>query len=191
MDSHRRIAASLGLVVVTVTLTLLLLGCSDDKSSPEAVDRSGADAGSGPSDEGEGGSGGTDDDETTTSTIPLVSIDELGLDETQRTCVETELGTDVDPDEVKRDVVQDAMAVCVRAVTFGPAFTDGLSTQYPGVYSEEQLACLDQAYSSLPGDDYDLIIASALSPTGPDADRARDILRELFESCDATVPPDL
>jgi hypothetical protein len=188
MDSHRRIAASLGLVVVTVTLTLLLVGCSDDKSSPEAVGRSGADAGSGSDDTGDGDGS---DPEATTTTIPLVTLDDLGLDETQRACVETELGTDVDPDEVKRDVVQDAMAVCVRAVTFGPAFTDGLSTQYPGVYSEEQLACLDQAYSSLPGDDYDLIIASALSPTGPDADRARDILRELFEGCDATVPPDL
>lgn len=117
----------------------------------------------------------------------LVSAGELGLTDEQRACVAVELG---EPFEGPRpiEVLEPALAVCGRALVFGPVFVQQLEQDNPGVYSAEQLACVAREYSALDPEVYDSIIVAGLYPESESAVEADQALEGVFESCGAARP---
>jgi hypothetical protein len=116
---------------------------------------------------------------TTSSTLPDLGVE---LTAAESECVAREMSAD--------DELAQRMAVerCVRLVTFGPTLVEGLQASAPGLYTDEQLACILNAYARLSGEDIEALIAAGLSPGGDNAAEAEEVMVSLFESCDLPMP---
>jgi hypothetical protein len=140
-------------------------------------------------------SGGTNPTQTTTepaSPGEEPAADEVvdvgaadGIDE-QLDCVDDHLPDDVDIDAAPADEAEESIGQCTRLDTFGEGFGQGLRDL--GLYTEAQVECLVDAYGRLTEDEIDTVHLAGVSPTGPEADEATEIMTELYSSCDAEVP---
>jgi hypothetical protein len=155
------------------------VGSADvEPSGPSTAD----DDGPGPTSESLGGSPATP---TSTSTLPPGAVP---LSEEEAACVAERAG---DPSALSPAEMRKVSDDCVQIVSLAPVMVQGLQEQYPGVYTEEDLACLVEAYAGLEGDDLLLLRNAGLFPESDDAQAGVDVLAGMFESCEVEPPPAL
>lgn len=102
-----------------------------------------------------------------------------------RACVEERLGAA--EGQYPSSEVLEATRGCQQELVFGPDFAATLRSDHPGLYSDQQLACISGAFAALSNEDLDVILEAALDPQRQDDSAYRDVLEDLFGSCDAPI----
>lgn len=173
---RRRAAGSL----IVLCLLLAVGACSngEDRSAPSSTTTSG---------------GGSEleqtlgVDEVTTTTGGSRDVGSLPVPEDVAACVDDRLGA---PDgEVPESEARAALVACQNLLVFAPRFVAGVREAQPDLYSEEELACVGEAFASLSPDDARKLLAAGLDPALRDDGDYRAVFEGLFTDCGAASPP--
>lgn len=115
----------------------------------------------------------------TTTTEGTRVVDDLAVTDEVSSCV----GERVDADEAPSSEVEAAVVACQNRLLFAPEFVAGLAADNPGVYSDEQLACIEEGFGSLSREESTAVLEGALGA----GDGNREILEGVFDGCGAVT----
>lgn len=119
-----------------------------------------------------------------TTTESVRSVESLSVPEDVAVCVERSLGGDDHP----ASDVQYAVAECQGSLVFGPEFVRSLAADFPGLYTDAQLRCLEGSFAALEVSQTQALLDAAIKPELQGERAHRDAVDALFGTCDVEPP---